>query len=161
MTNGIWSVSSLEFFTIPPQYKNVNIANFVFALSLEIHLPNVAFNLKIQSSHNPRFLILHLPIPVYVNKDNKLLICGNTNLAIMPTLPTLCVSEKLDLNIYKISSSSILKVKHYEQTQTEVTWHGQEQNEGQVHMNFQGEINDTDVSPGPNSKKFIKTLDCK
>ena len=40
------TVSSIEFFTISPQYKNANIANFVLALSLKLNQSNVAFDLK-------------------------------------------------------------------------------------------------------------------
>ena len=36
----------LEFFTVSPQHKNVNVANFVLALPLKINQTNVAFNLK-------------------------------------------------------------------------------------------------------------------
>ena len=40
------TVRELEFFTISPQYKNANIANFVLALSLRTNQSNVAFDHK-------------------------------------------------------------------------------------------------------------------
>ena len=37
---------SIEFFTISPQYKNANIANFILALPLKINKSNEVYNLE-------------------------------------------------------------------------------------------------------------------
>ena len=80
----------LEVLTNSPQCKNANIANFVLAVSLEMNKN------KFVILFSYWYLISPLVSSYVANKEENLQISENTNLAIMPIVPILCVCENPD-----------------------------------------------------------------
>ena len=64
-------IIAIEFFTISPQCKNVNIANYVLAVPLKINYSYNMYNLEMPSSCSPWFLISYLLISIDSNNEEN------------------------------------------------------------------------------------------